>query len=354
MNRHDWIGNLTLFLVIAALAWAFAPTMAIVAERWNHTPEYSHGWVIPIFCVWAVWSRFGESVSWPRTRSDWIGWLSLACGLFLVVTAEQTAAAGFTMVLGLAAAGVGAAILCRKTVGSPQSPSRAAMILGGMFVILGLLSHLAGGYFFVDWLTAAAIIPILYGIVTLFSGQLPSWRVTGILAFLVFMIPLPFSLEVALREPLRKLATVVSTYLLQVMGFPCIAEGYVILIGESRIGVTEACSGLSMLMVFAALTFGLVMVVQRPIWQKLILALSWPVIAIAANVFRIVVTGGLYALGHEKLADMTYHDLAGLAMMPVGMVLLWLEMTYLDHLIVKEYKDRLNPVVSGLPEAARP
>src|SRR5207302_5972511 len=72
-------------------------------------------------------------------------------------------------------------------------------------------------------------------------------------AVLLFMFPPPFQVETALAGPLQQLATAVGTYALQTLGFAAVAEGNVIVVGDYRIGVLEACSGLGMLSDFFAL-----------------------------------------------------------------------------------------------------
>src|SRR5439155_19345193 len=94
------------------------------------------------------------------------------------------------------------------------------------------------------------------------------------IAFLGFMLPLPFFLEVSLAHPLRRLATMISTYALQTLSCPALAEGNVILIGDARLGVAEACSGLGMLMTFFALATALAMMVHAPLVDRLILVAS--------------------------------------------------------------------------------
>ena len=49
---------------------------------------------------------------------------------------------------------------------------------------------------------------------------------------------------------------------------------HVILLDDVRIGVVEACSGLSMLVVFVALATGLVLLVRRPLVDKLAVAIA--------------------------------------------------------------------------------
>src|SRR6185295_15946667 len=93
-------------------------------------------------------------------------------------------------------------------------------------------------------------------------------------AFLAFMLPLPFVLEVALAGRLQSFATFASTYVLQTLGFPALSEGNVIIVNESKIGVAEACNGLGMPVVFFALSTALAFVIVRPLWEKILVLLS--------------------------------------------------------------------------------
>src|SRR5262249_61774768 len=99
---------------------------------------------------------------------------------------------------------------------------------------------------------ALASVVCLPGLVVLLAG----WPALGVawpaLAFLLFVLPLPYRLEVALAHPLQRLATLASTLSLQTAGFAAFSEGNTIRMGEVRIGVVEACSGLSMLLIFFA------------------------------------------------------------------------------------------------------
>src|SRR5207302_1198261 len=109
--------------------------------------------------------------------------------------------------------------------------------------------------------------------------------------FLIFMIPLPFRLEVALGAPLQGAAARCSTCLLQVLGQPAIAEGNIIALRASRLGVVEACNGLGMLMTFSAMATALALVIDRPWLDRLVIMLSAVPISFIANVSRITATG---------------------------------------------------------------
>jgi exosortase len=138
-----------------------------------------------------------------------------------------------------------------------------------------------------------------------------------------------------LSGPLRRLATAASTYALQTLGLPALAEGNVIRLNDVRIGVVEACSGLSMLMVFFSLSTALALLIGRPRWIKTILVLSAVPIALVSNVARITITGLLHEWVGSRVADAFFHDVAGWLMMPAALGLLWLVLHVLDRLFIE-------------------
>ena len=142
----------------------------------------------------------------------------------------------------------------------------------------------------------------------------------------------------ALAYPLRRLATEMSTYALQTLGCPAMAEGNIIFIDDIRLGVEEACSGLGMLMTFFALATAMAMIVNASLPNRLVLIASAIPIAIFANVIRITATGVAYHLGGQgqRAGQMIYHDLAGWLMMPLALGMLWLELKFLANLWMDE------------------
>ena len=116
---------------------------------------------------------------------------------------------------------------------------------------------------------------------SLAAGGVPLLRRAGpAILFLVFMIPLPYELERNVGQPLKTAATVCSTFLLQTLGQPAIRDGNLILIDEVRLGVVDACSGLKMLMTFAAFSVGAVLLMRRTRFEKLMVVLGIVPIAV--------------------------------------------------------------------------
>ena len=84
------------------------------------------------------------------------------------------------------------------------------------------------------------------------------------IVFLVFMVPLPYRVEGLFRQPLQRLATEASCWSLQSLGLPALAEGNVIAIGDVRLEVAQACSGLRIFVSIIALAAAYAIVAPRP------------------------------------------------------------------------------------------
>jgi exosortase/archaeosortase family protein len=137
---------------------------------------------------------------------------------------------------------------------------------------------------------------------------------------------------------MQSFATTVSTFALQVLGRPALAEGNVILLNEIELGIVEACSGLRMLVVFFALSTAVAMLVRKPLWEKLLLAGSAVPIALASNVLRITLTGVLCDSFGSELG-LYFHDMAGLLMPFIGMAFLGIEWWILGKLLIDRPSD---------------
>jgi exosortase len=284
----------SLLLLGSCLLWSIWPALASMADRWSRDPRYAHGYFVPVFAVALLWMR--------RTRLE----------------------------------------------GIPCSPSAWGLAL----LSLGAAVQLLGGYFRIETFEGLALLPDLGGICLLLGG----WRVLvwawPSIAFLAFMVPLPWRVETALGAPLQTLATTASTYLLQTLGFMAFAEGNVIQLNEARIGVVDACNGLSMLTTFIALSTAAAVIVKRPLLDKAVLVASSVPVALLANVARIVLAAVLHETMGGQASSTFYHDLAGWVMMPLALVLYWVEIKILSRLLVEDRHEA--PSVLDLLGSRRP
>ncbi len=134
--------------------------------------------------------------------------------------------------------------------------------------------------------------------------------------------------------PLQHIATLCSTFIMQVIGLPALSEGNVIQVNDAKIGVVEACSGLRMLVVFFAISAAVVIVSTRPLLDKAIILVSAVPIAILSNILRVTVTGVLHQTTNSEVANVFFHNVAGWCMPALALGMLWVELKVLSHLFI--------------------
>jgi exosortase len=252
--------------------------LRVFADKWLNDPQYTHGLLVPFFSAFLVRRAWRGAPLVLRPMPV------LGCGLLLAT-------------LGLRAA--------------------------------------SGALLFYQFDAAAFLISLAAG--CLAFGGLPLLKRTGpAIAFLIFMVPLPYELERNIGEPLKVAATVSSTFLLQTLGLPAIRDGNLILIDEVRLGVVDACSGLKMMATFAAFSVGAVLMMNRSRFEKLMVVLGIAPIAILSNVLRITVTGVSFSGITDEKTRKFLHDGYGYAMMLFGLGFLALELWVLKKLVVEE------------------
>jgi exosortase len=226
--------------------------------------------------------------------------------------------------------------------------------LGVPVLVLAGACRLAGSIYSFEWLEGGAILLALAGCCLITLGYpVLRWALPAFV-LLVFILPWPWQVDLLLTQPLRRFATLCSTFALQVLGMPALARGNIIVINELEVGVVEACSGLGMLMTFFALSTAVAFSVRRPRFDKVVLFLSAVPIGVMMNVARITVTVFLFQYASAEVAKVVFHDVAGWVMMPAALAVLWLELVILGWLWLPEEKSRPVPLPRRAVSAAAP
>ena len=267
-----WVA--TMLVLVGALTLLYAkPFRADWFSQWLK-PDYSHGFLVPLFAVFLAWHSRERAPARLRWPDPW-GLAFVAGGIALFFAADKF------------------------NIGKEW--------LQGLSLVLNLCGAalLLGGWPTLRWLA-------------------PSF------AFLLFMFPLPWRVEHALGGKLQLVAAVASEFVLQTVGYPTYREGVVLFVKDHVLEVEKACSGLSMLLTFLALSTGMALVVKRPWLDRLLILVSAVPVAVLANVIRISLTGVLYNTAGKELGDRVFHDFAGWMMMPIALVILWGELKLLD------------------------
>lgn len=275
-NQNNPVQLATLGVLVVALIYAYWNTLLQTSEHWD-SPQYSHGWLVPLFAIALLWMRY-KPLQPAAAWEHWAGLVLLSLGLGMRVVATSFA-----------------------------------------LVIPDMVSF----------------VPALAGVVLMVGGRhLLQWAGPAVL-FLLFMFPLPDRVENMILNPLQRMATVASTFALQTMGVPAFSEGNRILLPDIELGVVDQCAGLRMLTIFLALSVAIIMVTDRPWWERIVIVLSSFPIALIVNITRITVTGLLYMV-NANLAEHVGHDLAGWVMMPMALGLMYVELQLLSHLLIED------------------
>src|SRR5690606_34260097 len=101
------------------------------------------------------------------------------------------------------------------------------------------------------------------------------------------MLPMPGAVATLLSHPLQRVGTLASTFIIQTLGIPAIAEGNVITLREGQLEVVRACSGLKMMSLFFAVCWGAAFLTDRPWLDRVLMIVSAPPVALVANILRI-------------------------------------------------------------------
>ena len=89
-------------------------------------------------------------------------------------------------------------------------------------------------------------------------------------------------------------------------------------------------------MAFLALGVVMAYIHRRPLWQRIILLVSTIPIAIFCNIVRVTVTGFIYVFINPKYTQGIYHDMLGMAMLPLAFGLYGFLAWFMSSLFIDE------------------
>jgi exosortase B len=163
------------------------------------------------------------------------------------------------------------------------------------------------------------------GTLALFKGMAAVRLVWFPLFFMLFTLPMPHALVIALTAPLKTAVSVVAVKLLSGLGYPMARSGVVMTIGQYQLLVTEACAGLQTMFTLEAmgLLYTSLMGHTSP-WRNGALALLVVPVAFLANVVRVVLLSLVTYHWGDDAGQGFLHGFAGLVLFLVGLTLMML------------------------------
>jgi exosortase len=257
-------GVAQLSLLLFLLGALYNSILTGLARQWWEDPNYSHGFLVPIFCAWVIWTRRDQLRSLP-CAPNWSGLLVTVAGLG-------------TLALGV--------------LGAENFLSRVSLLI----VLAGLVVQFWG------WVC--------------FRALLFPW------AALFLMIPLPAIIFNEISLPLQFLASRVGSSLLTLVGVPALREGNVIEMSSLTLDVAEACSGLRFLisLITIAVIYGYFK--EPGFGRRIWIVLTAIPVAISANGLRIMGSGIIGEYWSPEKAEGFFHTFSGVVVFAVSLLLL--------------------------------
>jgi len=257
-NAHFVWGSALIGALMAAL---YFRVLAKLVMTWWINPDFSHGFLVPIFAAYLVWAK-------------------------------------------------------RKTLLN----TRVAPTWNGIAVVaLGLVVLLLGAYGAELFLSRVSLLILLAGLLLSFGGWQLLKELRFVLLVLLLAIPLPAIIFNEITLPLQILASKLASNLLPLFGVPVLREGNVIELPAMKLEVAEACSGIRSLVTLFTLAVFYGYFLERTFPRRAVLALSSIPIAIAANAVRIFGTGLCVQYWDPDKALGFFHEFSGWVMFLVSL-----------------------------------
>ncbi|MGH1471279.1 MAG: VPLPA-CTERM-specific exosortase XrtD [Cellvibrionaceae bacterium] len=280
INLNDPQKNDTLFIFgigavsFILLIFGFYDGLLEMIDKWT-LEEYSHGYLIPLVSLLLVFQKLPQ-VTQETPKNRWLSIVFLIAGLAMLIIGK----------------------------------------LSTIFIIMQ--------YGFI--VALASILIAIFGM----NGLRKLWAP---IVYLSFMIPLPNFLYANLSSQLQLLSSNIGVFIIRLFDISVFLEGNIIDLGNYKLQVVEACSGLRYL--FPLLSFGFLIayLFQAPIWQRVIIFFTTIPITIVMNSFRIAIIGITVNYWGIAAAEGFLHDFEGWVVFIACLSLLMLEI-FIFHKIL--------------------
>jgi exosortase len=245
-----------------AIPVTFSGFLTALLRNWLGVPEFSYGIAIPIITAYLLWARRAQ------LREQRIAGHS----------------SGLVVVLG----GCGLHV-----VGS----------LSGTLLVSGI----------------ALVLTILGAVLYLWgAGYL---RVVGLpVMLLILMVPVPSYAVGQVSWYLQKGASTISSAVLRLLSVPVYQDGNLLNLPNYVLEVKQACSGSRSIFALLALALILGLSIERKWWARILLLAAAPLLAVGANIVRIVGTGLIARQWGALAASESLHTIWGIGVFVIAVM----------------------------------
>ena len=267
---------LALGVAVAAALGLYAPLIAGMAREWSEFPNLSHGFAIPLISAYLLWNKRKLLSATPVQGS--------IIGLPVVVLAL------------------------------------------GMLVIGGLAGE--------SFIARLSLPVILLGTVLFFMGTLIARHVWVPIAYLLFMVPLPYLTLKTITYASRLFDAGLTATALGWLGVPVLRDGVMLHLPNMTLEVADECSSVPAMAALLALGAAYSQLQARPTWIRAVLTIASVPLGLLSNIARLILTSmGAYYLGPIVLNN-AIHKFNGTTVFLATVVLL----VILDTLLMRVWR----------------
>lgn len=152
------------------------------------------------------------------------------------------------------------------------------------------------------------------------------------LFYMAFLVPPPEWFLDKFTQPLKQFVSMVATGSLHLAGLPIAREGVTIHVAQYQLLVEDACSGMNSLMGLFAISLFYIYLLRgsAPLYSALLILFVVP-IAVVGNILRVMTLILLTYFGGDQVAQSFVHELAGIFLFAVDLVLVFA----IDSLLIR-------------------
>ena len=261
-HAKHYVSNLLWIALGLAILLTFGAFLMTLAKNWLRDPEFSYGVMIPIITTYLLWLRRAQLRGLGTVGHGWgLPIVLVGCGLHLMGSLSGT------------------------------------LLVSGIALVLTILG----------------MVVYLWGACSLRIVLLP-------VALLILMVPVPSYLVGEVSWYLQVSASTVSSAVLRFLSVPVYQDGNLLRLPNYVLEVKQACSGSRSIFALFALALILGLSVERKWWARILLVVAAPVLAVAANIVRIVGTGLIARRWGSLAANESLHTTWGILVFVIAVM----------------------------------
>ncbi len=221
-------------------------------------------------------------------------------------------------------------------------------VVGLLIIVLGIFFYILGELSALFTIIQYGFVIVLVGVTVALLGVRGALVISAPVLYLMFMIPLPNFLYFNLSSKLQLISSAIGVYILRLFDISVYLEGNIIDLGNLKLQVVDACSGLRYLFPLMSFGFLVAYIYRAPRWKKAIIFFSTIPITILMNSFRLAIIGITVGFWGAAAAEGFLHDFEGWVIFLACLGLLSLEILIL-HKISGSKTSPLDDLAISLP-----